>query len=38
MELHTEKKMSRDEEKTENTEQIQHFLSVGPGSQDCRGQ
>jgi hypothetical protein len=41
MEIQTEKKRRREEEKkseTSNNDLSQHFLSAGPGSQDCRDQ
>jgi hypothetical protein len=38
MEVQTEKKRRRNEERKENSDQIQHFLAAGPGSQDCRDQ
>jgi hypothetical protein len=40
-ESQTEKKRRREEEKTTNIETSQiteHFLTAGPGSQDCRDQ
>jgi hypothetical protein len=41
MESHTEKKRRRDEQKladNNDEDSNQHFLSAGPGSQDCREQ
>jgi hypothetical protein len=40
MEIQTEKKRRREmeKEKEEHPTVIQHFLTAGPGSQDCRDQ
>jgi hypothetical protein len=41
MDIHVERKRRREEEiknKPERDASIQHFLSAGPGSQDCREQ
>jgi hypothetical protein len=41
METQSEKKRRRDEETSDNNDQSQateHFLTAGPGSQDCRDQ
>jgi hypothetical protein len=39
MEVQGEKKRRREDDKHQvNNEEIEHFLTTGPGSQDCRDQ